>query len=532
MNLHKKLILEGRLEDAKEYFKNEIGDSWPYTEEGSPYHHFLQGVNLEDRFNLFVENDPSPNNKYLKWMINAYLSELHGINPVDVYSAVQKFHTNLDRLTPNFMYNILDVSPKIKKSPKDINSYEYLSELERVVDELENVVTRKEKEKQIKKEKDIIYQDDTWLIIKPKTHQSSCYYGAGTKWCTTAKSDEYFKKYTDRGVLYYVIKKEKTSDNQEFKLAFFKDFPTKYDMNPIPSWYDMEDRRVDNNTVNLITSMLPKEAVDNINKTYSLEVEKQKIDEYITLDELVDVINDDIRSQGGVKFNTESGVWELITLSSGETYLIHNTDLAFKVDFFPSNEYFISVNNLLKDMSSSSMGSFVIHENGIDWSLGDLFSNKALGLPKFTHFKERFLNKKIIKIYSFHRDYPTGVFLGSVLLPNLRTILSTEAIKNLTKQDIKLWKPSRYNTSISFKYPPKKGSLTQMFVDFVKNNPGKTRKEFYDYIGREYRPGNNSEFFATINNAGIVQMERSGRQFVYTLGPNYEAWTEGRLGKI
>ena len=89
MNLHKKLILEGRLEDAKEYFKNEIGDSWPYTEEGSPYHHFLQGVNLEDRFNLFVENDPSPNNKYLKWMINAYLSELHGINPVDVYSAVQ-----------------------------------------------------------------------------------------------------------------------------------------------------------------------------------------------------------------------------------------------------------------------------------------------------------------------------------------------------------------------------------------------------------------------------------------------------------
>ena len=183
-------------------------------------------------------------------------------------------------------------------------------------------------------------------------------------------------------------------------------------------------------------------------------------------------------------------------------------------------------------MSSSSMGSFVIHENGIDWSLGDLFTNKSLGLPKFTHFKERFLNKKIIKIYRLYRDYPTGVFLRSVLLPNLRTILSTEAIKNLTKQDIKLWQPSRYNTSISFKYPPKKGSLTQMFVDFVKNNPGKTRKEFYDYIGREYRPGNNSEFFATINNAGIVQMERSGRQFVYRLGPNYEAWTEGRLGKI
>ena len=44
---------------------------------------------------------------------------------------------------------------------------------------------------------------------------------------------------------------------------------------------------------------------------------------------------------------------------------------------------------------------------------------------------------------------------------------------------------------MTFRYPPKEGSLTKVFVDFVKNNPGKTRKEFYDYIKkRNHTPSN------------------------------------------
>ena len=38
-------------------------------------------------------------------------------------------------------------------------------------------------------------------------------------------------------------------------------------------------------------------------------------------------------------------------------------------------------------------------------------------------------------------------------------------------------------------------------------------------------------FFAAIKDAGIVNMERQGRQFVYSLGPNYQDWVEGRLLK-
>jgi hypothetical protein len=57
------------------------------------------------------------------------------------------------------------------------------------------------------------------LILKPKTYEASCYYGSGTKWCTSSKdTKEHFRKYTREGELYYFI--DKTNSN---KIALHKD---------------------------------------------------------------------------------------------------------------------------------------------------------------------------------------------------------------------------------------------------------------------------------------------------------------------
>ena len=48
-------------------------------------------------------------------------------------------------------------------------------------------------------------------------------------------------------------------------------------------------------------------------------------------------------------------------------------------------------------------------------------------------------------------------------------------------------------------------------------------------LGHPRPRGHNNMFFASIKDSGIVKMERKGRQFVYSLGPNHEAWTEGKL---
>jgi len=58
------------------------------------------------------------------------------------------------------------------------------------------------KEAKIKVSKDEyvkLFEDNTVLVLKPLTHQASCKYGSGTKWCVTMRhTDEYWKNYTKK----------------------------------------------------------------------------------------------------------------------------------------------------------------------------------------------------------------------------------------------------------------------------------------------------------------------------------------------
>ena len=95
----------------------------------------------------------------------------------------------------------------ISKSPKDINSYNDLASLERVMDEVDSVQTRKEKEKEAKGGVDKLYEDERWLLVRPNTYESSCYYGSSTKWCTASKeSPNHFQDYSKKGNWYRSIK--------------------------------------------------------------------------------------------------------------------------------------------------------------------------------------------------------------------------------------------------------------------------------------------------------------------------------------
>ena len=67
---------------------------------------------------------------------------------------------------------------------------------------------------------DEVYSDNNVTIVTPLNHSASCYYGAGTKWCTaTMNSDSHFNKYNTEGKLFYIINmsicKEKRSFNEK-----------------------------------------------------------------------------------------------------------------------------------------------------------------------------------------------------------------------------------------------------------------------------------------------------------------------------
>lgn len=91
----------------------------------------------------------------------------------------------------------------------------------------------KELESKIIKE----YEDDRWLIVRPLSFDASSKYGAGTRWCTTYKSEkEYFARYFTNGALVYFINKI-----TGYKFAFYKDMRQKEDI----SFWNAEDTRID-----------------------------------------------------------------------------------------------------------------------------------------------------------------------------------------------------------------------------------------------------------------------------------------------
>ena len=116
----------------------------------------------------------------------------------------------------------------------DVTTYSTWDEIEQAVSLAEMKLIDKKLEKQIKK----VYEDDTWLSLRPLSLEASMKYGANTKWCTTTESGQYYARYSSRGILIYNINK-KTG----YKVACFKNLDSSHD-NEF-SWWDVTDKKIE-----------------------------------------------------------------------------------------------------------------------------------------------------------------------------------------------------------------------------------------------------------------------------------------------
>lgn len=153
-------------------------------------------------FNILTENDTTPTKKYLDYMCNQWISVRNS-------STVSKTVMEFDSLLP-YIEN------------KDIYSSDYSSFFDLMV-AITNAKEVKE-EKTFKKEEhiDVIYEDDSVLLLSPKTHRGSLKYGASTRWCTASKDyPNHFTRYKRDGYLYYLIRKQPKNSEWD-KVAFYK----------------------------------------------------------------------------------------------------------------------------------------------------------------------------------------------------------------------------------------------------------------------------------------------------------------------
>ena len=120
-----------------------------------------------------------------------------------------------------------------------------------------------------KKETEVLYEDDRWLVLFPLSVRSSNLYGKGTKWCVSSEDHnygKYYKQYTDNGILVFVIDKKVTDaesrTNDFAKIAFHNDLKKS---DGITLW-DVKDSQMGVSNAMKVYSMLPSEAMDIINK--------------------------------------------------------------------------------------------------------------------------------------------------------------------------------------------------------------------------------------------------------------------------
>jgi hypothetical protein len=217
------IIIEGKLEDlSKKYIPQFNTDD------------FTEGLTPESVIEHLYVSDPSPTKKYFEWMIKECLGLIkrnYVINNERVASLVidiQEFDRNIDKLSQDFLeynkeeignitYNFLN-----GKALKDITIYNS-DILRKIIPSLVKYKTESQRRRLAKEGAKIIFQDEKYDVYEIDTYDASCFYGQGSKWCTTYKqSDSHFKSYgTGRNKLLYAISKTKTkeTDSQFYKIA-------------------------------------------------------------------------------------------------------------------------------------------------------------------------------------------------------------------------------------------------------------------------------------------------------------------------
>ena len=140
------------------------------------------------------EGDKPIGGKYIEWMIRVFIRDHMSPSDINKFGVMKDFDKLINK-------NLIQ--------QKDINQYKSVESVYDEVKKYEDVKTKSEQEKEEKKDADVIFENDRVLVVMPRSKESSCRYGANTKWCTSGTTYNYFNSYYyGKGVsLYYVIPK-------------------------------------------------------------------------------------------------------------------------------------------------------------------------------------------------------------------------------------------------------------------------------------------------------------------------------------
>jgi hypothetical protein len=243
-----KILIEGRVEDVyKKYFTDSTST-------------FLTDVYRDEIVPGSAEINP--NHKYLEWITGRLKTGgrvVGGIehNLKEILLAVSKFDNQFQRL-----------------EIKDINQYK---DIDQLFDALKKVGETARRTVDITDDVEKIYEDNRFVVVVPKTHTASCYYGAGTKWCTASKdTTSHFSTYKGNGELYYIIDKTLPTSDPYYKVALNKKIAGHTE-----DFWDVKDKPI-TDTTNILSIVQNSKMIKDIRDHFA-EKFQERIEQEIEL---------------------------------------------------------------------------------------------------------------------------------------------------------------------------------------------------------------------------------------------------------
>jgi len=203
-------------------------------------------------------------------------SQKFGSNNVDsiIKSVPQKYldwvGKNLDVV--NFDEGLSKLGPALDKFEKissnlpvtDLLQYKSIGQLLSALSEYDN---RQRREIKRVEGGNVVYDDGRYFVVNPLTHDSSCYYGKGTKWCTAAETDSHFKRYNEDGKLFYILDRTLPTNDPFYKVALLRKFDGD------KTYYDAKDDTIKSGWIYNTNKL--KEILDSIDEYLNAEYADQ-----------------------------------------------------------------------------------------------------------------------------------------------------------------------------------------------------------------------------------------------------------------
>jgi len=410
---------------------------------------------------------------------------------------------------------------------KDINQYSTFSELEDALTPFQE----KEKEKELEKQANKIYEDDKFLVIKPKTEEASCKYGSNTKWCVTSKGSGHFEKYIqDRQSLYFIINKTNSTNKNYSKVAIH------FDNEGYPKYWDSQDSPMSEREVDVLNYAFP-EIIDSINQDYKIHFGSAS-DRF--LKETFDTSGRSIATNKkylNSNYNLESSVSGFENLSD----IVGHAEGHLRISLWTNDEYkivdsyqiYITYKSKDKKYFTASIGFA-----GTDEVPGDDYEDLELegwGID---------VTYNIGKSPAETADGVRNHIANRVLIH----IQNNPKLVQKVAGTSKVWRADRANYGYTF---GKNKGFIKKLVDYLDNGSIGTKLDFLESLGKlktkvvdgkklysrsddNYVPsskfrGQFSSFFASAKMAGILGYRKVGKDFLLIKGPNFDAFKSGEL---